>query len=44
MDADRKDIFLTNNPNEVVLTTLFSQQIKSYKVKPYIVTTIEGQL
>ena len=41
IDAIRTDIYLTSQPNEVVLTTIFSELIKNFQIKPHIVSTIE---
>ncbi len=41
IDAVRTDIYLTNRPDEVVITTIFSELIKNFQIKPHIVSTIE---
>ncbi|WP_068472574.1 hypothetical protein [Saccharicrinis aurantiacus] len=42
LDAYRNSIYLTNKPNEVVITTLYSKLIKNSKVTPHIISTIEA--
>lgn len=40
-DAKRASIYITDQPNQVVLTTLFSKVIKDFKMKPHVVSTID---
>ena len=44
IDAIRTDIYITNRPNEVVLTTIFSKLIEYFQIKPHVVSTIERTL
>lgn len=37
----RCEIYLTNKPNEVVITTLYKNLISEFKFKPFIISTLE---
>lgn len=42
--GQRKSAYLTRNPNEVVVTTLFTEEIKDLPIQPATFSTVRGAL
>lgn len=42
LNGSRNTIYLTNKPNEVVITTLYSKLLKNTTITPHIISTISA--